>query len=745
MFKRKKYQSRLLYNYIISYLLVFLVPFIIMSGIVYYNSVSSLRGEIEQSNIYKLKQVERIVNERTEELQTIAARMAYDPRLVPSLMKHPYYGSEGIEELKKYKANSAVIEDLFIYHHAENTIYSTNGSHSIDTFFGKRYLFNNWDQENIVEDLHTKRPIIRPSEQVTINDEIEGRIIAYLFPIGPNDPSPYGSIGFFMRETAITDLMENILGEFTGNTYILNENQEVIVKNVNDPDSNDVKLDTLLNEKDVSTVSIDGREYSLMSVSSDVNGWTFLSMMDTKQFFERVNNIKAIMIITVLIVSLLGVILAVWVGRNQYKPIYNLFKMTNRRQGESSGENRNELDEIGQVITDVFQDQQLLNEELYMQRPFVRDQLLVKLLKGNIEDDHEIDKMLQTSDTKMVDGNYFVAIVHLRNITFQEDLFERLDNLSVEELQVTVYGVDLLHSDMLALIIGMEDVQRAKVASRSIIVEVQAQITDHIQIKPTIGVGEIYQTKSKINRSYIEALSAIEYNVINPQGSIIHFGDLHFKSNQAVGYPSEEQMKLVQSLKQGDDIVANETLNTIFTMLKARDHSLQLSKSICFDMINTIVKTASELEVHIDADDLNHVIDFTSIEQLHQQLQKLVLKISEEIESKKASHNVELKDALLAYIQKNYHLNELSLESMASKFNVSISYLSRFIKEQIGMTFTQYVEDLRMESAKQMLRETDYPIKQIVVEIGYKDASNFTRKFRKIVGTTPGQYRKLNR
>jgi AraC-like DNA-binding protein len=50
-----------------------------------------------------------------------------------------------------------------------------------------------------------------------------------------------------------------------------------------------------------------------------------------------------------------------------------------------------------------------------------------------------------------------------------------------------------------------------------------------------------------------------------------------------------------------------------------------------------------------------------------------------------------------------------------------------------------------MEDVKRQLRETDKPIKEIVVQVGYLDVANFTRKFKKIVGVTPGQYRNLNR
>nr|WP_302470595.1 AraC family transcriptional regulator [Vagococcus proximus] len=78
---------------------------------------------------------------------------------------------------------------------------------------------------------------------------------------------------------------------------------------------------------------------------------------------------------------------------------------------------------------------------------------------------------------------------------------------------------------------------------------------------------------------------------------------------------------------------------------------------------------------------------------------------------------------------------------MALIFNFSISYLSRFVKEQTGVTFSRYVQELRLEEIKRRLVETDDTIKEIVVQTGYYDVSNYTRKFKSIVGVTPGQYR----
>src|SRR5699024_35644 len=109
----QKIRSHLLYKYILSYLVIFLIPFLFMSYIVYNSSVTELRKEIERSNMNKLQQAADIIDERMMELRDITARISIDSRLTPFMMKHQFYGNEAIAELNKYKANSSIINDIF--------------------------------------------------------------------------------------------------------------------------------------------------------------------------------------------------------------------------------------------------------------------------------------------------------------------------------------------------------------------------------------------------------------------------------------------------------------------------------------------------------------------------------------------------------------------------------------------------------------------------------------------------------
>src|SRR5699024_11752737 len=90
-----------------------------------------------------------------------------------------------------------------------------------------------------------------------------------------------------------------------------------------------------------------------------------------------------------------------------------------------------------------------------------------------------------------------------------------------------------------------------------------------------------------------------------------------------------------------------------------------------------------------------------------------------------------LRKKIKTFIHNNFYKYELSLESIADAFQLSIPYLSKFIKEQFGYPFNQYVFELRVNEVKKQLVETDKLIKEIVLDVGYRDVSNFTRAFKK--------------
>lgn len=91
---------------------------------------------------------------------------------------------------------------------------------------------------------------------------------------------------------------------------------------------------------------------------------------------------------------------------------------------------------------------------------------------------------------------------------------------------------------------------------------------------------------------------------------------------------------------------------------------------------------------------------------------------------------------------KNHFTEKLTLEAIASRVFMNPKYFSRVFKQELGITFTEYVVQLRIEHACRLLETTKYPAYRISSDCGFSDPSYFNRVFYAQMNMTPIAYRK---
>ena len=79
---------------------------------------------------------------------------------------------------------------------------------------------------------------------------------------------------------------------------------------------------------------------------------------------------------------------------------------------------------------------------------------------------------------------------------------------------------------------------------------------------------------------------------------------------------------------------------------------------------------------------------------------------------------------------------------MAQEVLFSPYYVSRLFKEELGLTFIEYLTKIRIDAAKRLLLETNMTVSEISDLVGYQDPSYFTKVFKKREGVTPTQFRR---
>jgi len=98
--------------------------------------------------------------------------------------------------------------------------------------------------------------------------------------------------------------------------------------------------------------------------------------------------------------------------------------------------------------------------------------------------------------------------------------------------------------------------------------------------------------------------------------------------------------------------------------------------------------------------------------------------------------------AIIAYTKEHFTETTFCLDQIANHFSYSAQYLSVLFKRDIGRNFSDYLADLRIRKAKELLAETDIPIKEIGTACGYSYSSYFIKRFNEENHMTPVEYRK---
>lgn len=207
-----------------------------------------------------------------------------------------------------------------------------------------------------------------------------------------------------------------------------------------------------------------------------------------------------------------------------------------------------------------------------------------------------------------------------------------------------------------------------------------------------------------------------------------------------------DRIDLEAVLKRGSKEDILETVNKIIEELKAVD----LNKEKLFVVLNNLILESFKIIKDLDyqAEDLMEIIDKERIENLNYEqikeieiiLKEFLLRLHDLISFTPGEKNAEIISEMKAYIAENYQ-DGITLSELARKFNLSAGHLSNLFHEESGESFSDYLNMIRLNKAKELLKTTDDKIYQIADQLGFNDAYYFSSWFKKLVGASPTTYR----
>lgn len=126
----------------------------------------------------------------------------------------------------------------------------------------------------------------------------------------------------------------------------------------------------------------------------------------------------------------------------------------------------------------------------------------------------------------------------------------------------------------------------------------------------------------------------------------------------------------------------------------------------------------------------------------HQQLEAMAPEASALQEDVPHDKTTALMAKVKKYLQNNYMMYDISLDSVSAILNINSSYFSTQFKRTFGVNFVEYLTDLRIRAAKELLADPMRPAAEVASMVGYESANYFARAFKKRTGLTPTEYRR---
>ena len=227
--------------------------------------------------------------------------------------------------------------------------------------------------------------------------------------------------------------------------------------------------------------------------------------------------------------------------------------------------------------------------------------------------------------------------------------------------------------------------------------------------------------------------------------SAVFYEEADEAAGTAEQWPQEELRAFAGQLQQLAFEPARETVRKLFHLLDTSGFPEFYSRSVLTEMVTCVITAMNQQNIKFGAysavyfETLYYIRSFSYREKsgpIYDHFLSLLALFEQEM------GNLTIKSGELAqFVREHYESAELSIAMLAKRFHVSIAYMSYLFKKYFGENFSDYLWKLRVERAKELLRETSQPVEEICLAVGYENVSSFRRKFKKELGITPSQYR----
>ncbi|GGI66368.1 helix-turn-helix domain-containing protein [Enterococcus alcedinis] len=732
---------------IFSYILFFAIIFVPMSLIWYSTSKHSVTQQLELSSKNTLLQAKTNFESDLNQLDLLSQQLPYDTSITLKQLSDPFESIKSRSALAKYRLNSNFVEEVYVFFPEDKTkLYSPSGSTDLSI------LLNNWQATLSEEAFIEQMDQVTPTFSVMNEGNPYDKFFLYTVPTQDTFGKNTATMIYSIRKSSIDAAFAPLAQEPSGSFFLVNAQNQIFDFSGRNIDFAKVLNEKLTNSKEIpSQFNWQRDQYLLHHFENKTLNLNYYYAVNTNFAVARLTQIYKASIYAIVCILIVGLFSSVFLGRKSYQP-YEKIELLLRKHGKMTTTNKRlTFEDMQRKVSTFLSENTDLKEAIQQQQPYIKETILHQLLMNSLMDSEATQQLFSEKILLSKETDYFTLILSLEvtedspvlaRDSFSQQLLYHLNHLTMIDSTELIGTIQI--ENQLVLLVAFN-----RYSSQEFIVQsISDSIIQFCGIALPLGVGQATSDIQMVRHSYIEALTALNHRYTNNHETIFYFKEIteaNASPHNDFQFPKDLQLKLIQSLQLGNEMVALETLKDLIQYGSNNSQSFHIFRLYSGYLISTYAEVGTQIIGEQLLNDFEHLMNVTDFPTLESQLQAITKIICEKVERDTKTEENLLKDALFSYIHENFHSDTLSLESTADHFNLSSATINKIMKEGSDTTFAKYIAHLRLEQIKEDLIQTNLPIKEIIQNNGYYDVSNFTRKFRTTVGVTPGQYRTINR
>jgi AraC-like DNA-binding protein len=768
----KKYPLRI--KMIWAFALFSFIPLLIVVSIFNYNIMGYSESEISKSNIDKLNLINNVMVQMSDTFMEDSLRISRNGLLDNLYGVDNYYSSQ--RDFNEITALSQV-QDLLtdetntndqlysVYLYLDNSDYVLSSDYGIlskEDFRDTGWLtaYNNWNGKKFPlywfsRTIPTEEALQNSQSKSDSNQAI--RVISYISPLTAYTTSLRGAIVFNIKESSISDTLNNKNDQSNGNIFIVDKNGNVVThvnkSLIGSNLSQKAYMTNILKSKADSGFTVfknNGNDQLVTYLKTDFNDYIYVGIHPMNTLLRNANLLKNRLFGCAIIVFAFAIAISVAVSRRFYHPMRELIQRIKIQKVPELDLNGDEMLLISKTFDDLIQQEEQMTSMIEKSKQNVLDSYLHDLLNGNVEDESE--RCLW--ETEM--DSFFCVVMAIDNYeSFQAQYIPKeafymlvvIMKICEEVLNDTFPCAGIVENNRIILILNVSLTTESDPYDKcaALLRKAQYEISKILDSTISFGVGNVYSRKQLIRQTYMEALNSLKYRLVKGLCSITLWRDVEVE-NIKYYYPYNIEKHILNALNQNSNKEIHDTVSELISNLKSKDGlSYENIIQIFYQLFGSIIKYLADSNINVMeilGGDYNFYKNIDAEESLDG-IEMLFIDICDRIISYNEKNSLPQYDyvtAIFDYIGHHYH-EEIDIETIAEHLCISYSYVRKVFKEKTGKSIVDYINEIRIEEAKKMLSDDGMNVKSIAISLGYNNDQSFTRIFKKMEGMTPGEFR----